>query len=139
MQRIVPTIVSGRNIDMYKILMISGAAFAALAVAMGAFGAHGLRAQLSAEMLAVYKTAADYHMYHALGLVLAGIVLKLFPTSTLLVWAGVMMMAGILLFSGSLYILSITGIRWLGAITPFGGTAFILAWVFMALGLMKHA
>ena len=124
---------------MYKTLMISGTVFAAAAVAMGAFGAHGLRAQLSAEMLTVYKTAADYHMYHALGIVLAGILVKLFPTSTMLVWAGIMMIAGIMLFSGSLYILSITGIRWWGAITPFGGMAFILAWLFMIIGLLRHA
>lgn len=124
---------------MYKTFMVIGAVLAAIAVGMGAFGAHGLRAQLSAEMMTVYKTATDYHMYHALGLLLAGILAKLFPTSTMLLWAGGMMIAGILLFSGSLYVLSITGIRWLGAITPFGGIAFILAWIFLALGLTKYA
>ena len=119
--------------------MITGAVLAAIAVGMGAFGAHGLRTQLSTEMMTVYKTATDYHMYHALGLLLVGIMAKLFPASTMLTWAGIMMIAGILLFSGSLYILSISGIRWLGAITPFGGMAFILAWIFLVLGLTKYA
>ncbi len=124
---------------MHKTLMISGAFFAAFAVGMGAFGAHGLKAQLSADMMTVYKTAADYHMYHALGLLLAGLLVKLFPSSSMLVWGGVMMIVGILLFSGSLYILSISGLRWLGAITPFGGMAFILAWIFLTVGLLRHA
>ena len=123
---------------MHKTLIITGALLAAFAVAMGAFGAHGLKAQLSVELMAVYKTAADYHMYHALGLILTGLLVKLFPNSTMFVWGGVLMFVGILLFSGSLYILSISGVRWLGAITPFGGMAFILAWIFLAAGLVKH-
>ena len=102
------------------------------------------RMQRNREAIAALREAIrlepdDWRTHHALGLLLAGILVKLFPTSTMLVWAGIMMIAGILLFSGSLYILSITGIRWLGAITPFGGTAFILAWIFVVVGLTKHA
>lgn len=123
---------------MHKTLMITGALLAAFAVAMGAFGAHGLKAQLSGEMMAVYKTAVDYHMYHALGLFLTGLLLKFHPGDNLIIWGSILMMAGLVLFSGSLYALSISGVRWLGAITPFGGTAFILAWILIAAGLVKQ-
>lgn len=124
---------------MHKSFMITGALLAALAVGMGAFGAHGLKSQLSVEMMSVYKTAVEYHMYHALGLFLTGLLLKLYPSGNLIIWAAVLMMAGLVLFSGSLYVLSISGLRWLGAITPFGGTAFILAWILITVGLIKQA
>ena len=117
---------------MQKIFILSGSLLAALAVIMGAFGAHSLKAHLSNEMLDVYKTAVDYHIYHALGLILVGLLPNSTSPSSLLAWAGSSMLMGILLFSGSLYILSITGIRWLGAIAPFGGTAFILGWILLA-------
>lgn len=98
-------------------------------VAMGAFGAHGLKAVLTAEMLAVYKTAVDYQMWHALGLGLIAVFRQQFSASILLKWAGWLMFGGIILFSGSLYLLAILNIKWLGMITPFGGVAFILAWI----------
>ena len=98
-------------------------------VAMGAFGAHGLKAVLTAEMLAVYKTAVDYQMWHALGLGLIAVFRQQFSASILLKWAGWLMFGGIILFSGSLYLLAILNIKWLGMITPLGGVAFILAWI----------
>jgi uncharacterized membrane protein YgdD (TMEM256/DUF423 family) len=122
---------------MNKALMILGAANAFLAVGLGAFGAHGLKPKLSTEMLAVFQTAVQYHFYHALGLLLIGIVATLWPGSGLLKVAGWAMLGGIILFSGSLYILSISGIRWLGAVTPFGGLAFLAAWAMLVIALMR--
>lgn len=117
--------------------LILGALAAALAVGAGAFGAHGLRRSLSAEMLEVFQTAVQYHMAHALGLVLVGLAVLHFPASGPLRLAGWLMLAGIVLFSGSLYLLVLTGQRWLGAVTPFGGTAFILAWVLVAVAVWR--
>jgi uncharacterized membrane protein YgdD (TMEM256/DUF423 family) len=102
-------------------------------VAMGAFGAHGLKTILSPEMLTVYKTAVDYQMWHALGLGLIAIFYQQAPDSTHLKRAGWLMFSGIILFSGSLYLLAILNIKWLGMLTPFGGVAFILAWTYVAL------
>ncbi len=123
---------------MQRTFIISGSLFAALAVIMGAFGAHGLKAQLSQEMMAIYTTAVDYHMYHALGLIMLGILAERTNAKTMLLSAAILMLLGIIVFSGSLYALSISGIRQLGAITPFGGTAFILAWLLMALAMWRH-
>jgi uncharacterized membrane protein YgdD (TMEM256/DUF423 family) len=114
-----------------------GAANAALAVAMGAFGAHGLKAALAPDLLAVYQTGAQYHIFHALGLLLVGIIASNGPRA-LLSWAGWLLFAGIVLFSGSLYLLAISGERWLGMITPFGGTAFIAGWVLLAIASLKR-
>lgn len=110
------------------------AALSALtAVALGAFGAHGLQHVLSAKMLAVYKTGVTYQMWHALGLGIIAIVKQQAPDSRLLHWAGWMMFAGILLFSGSLYLLTLLNLRWLGMITPIGGVSFIIAWTLLAV------
>lgn len=108
-----------------------------LAVLLGAFGAHALRDRLSAEMLRIFETGVQYHFYHALGLLAIGLVAWHLPESGLLKWSGWLMLAGIVIFSGSLYLLSILGIRWLGAITPIGGTAFIVAWVLLAWAVLK--
>lgn len=120
---------------MLKTWVALGAVNALLAVALGAFGAHGLKQHLSPEMLTIYKTGVDYHMWHALGLILIGALGAHLPGNVLLAWAGAIMVVGILLFSGSLYILSVTGIRWLGAITPFGGAAFIVAWALVLIAM----
>lgn len=109
-----------------------GAINAFLCVALGAFGAHGLKQKLTTDMLAVYQTGVQYHFYHALGLVAVGLVLLYFPKSRLVVLSGWLMLAGIVLFSVSLYALSLTGIRGLGAITPLGGVAFLSAWAILA-------
>lgn len=102
-------------------------------VAMGAFGAHGLKAILTVEMLAVYKTAVDYHLWHALGLGIIAVVKQQSPESDHLKWAGWLMLAGIVLFSGSLYLMAILNIKWLGMITPIGGVCFLLAWALIAI------
>lgn len=101
------------------------------AVALGAFAAHGLAARLSPELLATFETAARYHMYHALATGLAALVAERAPGRGA-VGAGWCFIVGILLFSGSLYMLVLTGQRWLGAVTPFGGVAFLAGWACLA-------
>lgn len=101
-----------------------GAICAFLSVAFGAFGAHALKKVLTADMLANYQTGVQYQMMHALGLIAVGLAFAAIPDSRQLRWAGWFMFAGIVIFSGSLYVLSLTGIRTLGAITPIGGVAF---------------
>lgn len=101
-------------------------------VAMGAFGAHGLKYVIAPEMLAVYQTGVQYHFWHALGLGLVALLMRQAPQSRPLAWAAWLMLAGIVLFSGSLYLLAVSGIRWLGVITPFGGMAFLAAWACVA-------
>jgi uncharacterized membrane protein YgdD (TMEM256/DUF423 family) len=108
---------------------------AALAVALGAFGAHGLKARLSSEMLAVWQTAVQYHAWHALGLLAIGVSGFHFEG----IWirsAGWLLLAGIVLFSGSLYALALGAPRALGVVTPFGGLAFILGWLALAVGVI---
>ncbi len=107
-----------------------------LVVGLGAFGAHGLKSRLTEDMMSVYQTGVQYHFYHALGLVLIGIIAFHLPASTLLKWSGWTMFAGIVLFSGSLYLLAITQTRWLGMITPIGGLAFIVSWLLLAIAVM---
>ena len=107
----------------------SAAALLALGVAAGAFAAHGLRGRLSGELLAVFQTAVQYHLVHGLGLLAIGVLRLHWPDSAALAWAGWLLLAGILLFSGSLYLLALTGSRWLGGVTPLGGAAFIAGWV----------
>jgi len=114
--------------------LLLGAVCAFLAVAMGAFGAHGLKAVLTPERLAVYQTAVHYQMWHALGLIAIACVGRIFPAGDkLLRWAGWLMFAGIILFSGSLYLLVLLNINGLGMITPFGGLAFLAAWLILAV------
>ncbi len=108
-----------------------------LAVALGAFGAHALKKTLTPEFMAVYETAVNYHFVHALGLLAVGLLALHLPDSGALRWAGVLMAAGLLLFSGSLYALSLSGIRWLGAITPVGGVAFLAAWLLLAVAVVR--
>jgi len=108
-------------------------------VALGAFGAHGLKNILTAEMLAVYKTGVDYQMWHAVGLGIIAAFRQQVPDSPLLRWAGWLMFAGIVLFSGSLYLLAILNIKWLGMITPIGGVAFLAAWLSLANFAFKAA
>jgi len=108
----------------------------AVAVAVGAFGAHGLKAHLSEAMLQTWKTGVEYHFYHALGLLLIGVLSVSMPTN-LLNWSALFLFAGIVLFSGSLYILAITGIKWIGAITPLGGLCYIVGWVLLFVAVFK--
>ncbi len=107
------------------------------AVALGAFGAHMLKKTLTLDQMTVYETAVSYHIYHALGLLAVGLLALHMPDSAALRWAGVLMTVGILLFSGSLYALSLSGIRGLGMITPFGGVAFLTAWLLLAVAVVR--
>lgn len=120
-----------------KLFLVVGAIAALLAVAFGAFGAHALKTRIAPELMPVYRTGVEYHFYHALGLMLVGLAAFHLPESAYLRSAGWAMLAGIVLFSGSLYLLALTGLTWLGAITPFGGTAFIAAWALFAAAVIK--
>lgn len=104
-----------------------GALLALVGVAAGAFGAHGLKSRLEPDMLAVFEVGVRYHMYHALALLAAAWAWTRWPGS-LVTASGWLFVAGIVIFSGSLYLLSLTGVRWLGAITPLGGVAFMAGW-----------
>jgi uncharacterized membrane protein YgdD (TMEM256/DUF423 family) len=111
---------------------VLGALSGFVAVAAGAFGAHALRARLDPGALAVFETGARYQMYHALGLLAVGWAAARWPGP----WAGRagwLFVAGTLLFSGSLYALALSGVRWLGAVTPLGGVAFLAGWICLAL------
>src|SRR3989344_3889079 len=119
--------------------LLRGAANAALAVLLGAFGAHSLKTHLSADMMAVYQTGLQYHLFHALGLLAVGFALKQIGDSAWLRWSGWLMLAGIVIFSGSLYVLSATGWKWLGAVTPLGGVSFIIAWALFIVAAVKFA
>ena len=122
---------------MAKLFLAMGCINAMLVVLIGAFGAHGLKARLTVENMAVFQTGVQYHFYHAVGLILLGLIALQIPITPDLRWSGWLMLVGIILFSGSLYALSITNIRWLGMITPFGGMAFIIAWLLLTIGIMK--
>ena len=113
---------------MSKLIIILAGLNGFLAVSIGAFAAHILRDRLSPQLLTTFQTGVQYHMYHALGLFGIGLLMLNFPASNLLRVSAYLMIAGIVLFSGSLYLLSITGPRWLGAITPLGGLCFLTAW-----------
>jgi uncharacterized membrane protein YgdD (TMEM256/DUF423 family) len=116
---------------MDKTFLLLGAVAAFLAVALGAFGAHGLRARLSPEMLAVFQTGVQYHMSHALALILvSGIMGRM--SGWLIQTAGWCFAAGIVFFSGSLYLLAVTGVTILGAVTPIGGLLFLAGWACLA-------
>jgi len=118
----------------------AGAALALLAVVSGAFAAHGLKTILDAQQLALFETAARYQMYHALALLIIGIMASLQQFSrTLLKLAAFAFILGIFLFCGSLYLLALSGITWLGAITPLGGTAFLAGWLAMMIAALKPA
>ena len=115
----------------------AGAMSALLAVAAGAFGAHGLRARLTPDLLAVFETAVRYHMYHALALLAVAWATSRWPVG-LVRAAGWLFIAGTVVFSGSLYLLSLSGQRWLGAITPIGGLLFLAGWLVLAIGVLRQ-
>ena len=120
-----------------RLFLILGSANAALAVILGAFGAHALRARVAPEMLEVYHTGSQYHFYHALGLLAIAVLATRLPDSAMLRWSGWLMTAGIVLFSGSLYLLALSNTTWLGAITPLGGVAFLLGLAVLAIGIWR--
>ena len=117
---------------MARTFWILGTLFGFVAVGAGAFGAHALRARLTPDLLAVWETGARYQMYHALALLGVALAASRWPAAG---WsaAGWLFTAGIVIFSGSLYLLALSGVRWLGAVTPLGGVAFLAGWVMLAL------
>lgn len=121
----------------HRKFIILGCISAAIGVAAGAFGAHGLKNLLTQEMLAIYETAVRYQMYHAFGSIVAGLV-EAQSRSAKIRLAGWSFVAGTILFSGSLYALTLTNMRWLGAITPFGGVAFIAGWLLIVFSFLRH-
>jgi len=128
--------VESGSLTVERVFAALGALSALLSVAAGAFGAHALRERLAPDMLAVFETGARYQMYHALGLLaVAGAVVRWPGSSAGL--AGWLFVAGTVLFCGSLYLLTLTGHRWLGAITPFGGLAFIAGWAVLAWAAVR--
>lgn len=124
---------------MHRRFLLSAALAAFFAVALGAFAAHGLRGRLDEHMMEVFQIAVRYQFFHALGLGFIAVLAKQYPDSARLRWAGWSMLAGIVVFSGSLYALSLGGPRWLGMVTPFGGMAFLAAWLLLAWFAYKDA
>jgi len=115
-----------------RLAIVLAAAFLFVAVGAGAFGAHALRARFAPDQMAVYQTAVQYHFWHALGLLAVGILLARNPDSGALATSAWLLVAGLVLFCGSLYLLALTGVRALGAVTPVGGAAFLAAWAALA-------
>ena len=123
---------------MSRLAIFLGAGNAALAILLGAFGAHALRESMTVKMLATFNTAVDYHLYHALGLIIVGLLIGQHPDRRLLNASLIVMLAGMIIFCGSLYALSLSGMSGLGIITPFGGIAFIAAWVLVLIAYLKQ-
>ncbi|MGG4127560.1 DUF423 domain-containing protein [Paenibacillus illinoisensis] len=123
---------------MQRVWMTVGAVMTMLSVAIGAFGAHMLKEKIGADAIAVYETGVQYHMIHALALLIVGLTAGHLGVSSKLKWAARLLFIGIIVFSGSLYVLSITGIKVLGAITPIGGVAFIAGWLLFALDVWQR-
>ena len=116
---------------MERTFALIGSVLALLAVALGAFGAHGLQGRVSPADLEIFETGARYHMYHALGLLFVSWAVTRWPGGSIQL-AGWFLVAGVLVFSGSLYLLVLTGQRWLGAVTPLGGVSLIVGWGLLA-------
>lgn len=123
---------------MYKPFLFAAAIFGGLAVAIGAFGAHALKSMVSLTALVSFETGVRYQFYHVIALLAAGILYPSFPVKKM-IWAGRLFIAGIILFSGSLYLLTLLPpeFKWVGAITPFGGVCFIIGWVLIALTVVN--
>ena len=121
-----------------RLAIVTAALLMAAAVAFGAFGAHALRLRIRPEMLAVWQTGVDYHGWHALGLLLLGALMLHFPDNAPLRYAAWLFIAGVALFSGSLYLLALGAGSVVGAITPFGGVAFIAGWLTLAVGIARQ-
>ena len=122
---------------MTRIFLAIASLLAGTSVILGAFASHGLKGKLSESALAIWETGTKYQMYHALALILIAILLERSPNFLPLIIAGYAFIAGIAIFSGSLYVLSLSGIKWLGAITPLGGVAFIAGWISLAVTAWK--
>lgn len=123
---------------MIKIILSCAAFSAMLSVVLGAFAAHGLKSRLTESLLSTFQTGVQYQMYHSLALILLVILYRQIPQSLLLYSAG-FMLAGIVLFSGSLYMLALTQVKWFGPITPLGGVCFIIGWALLVAAAAKGA
>ena len=117
-----------------RMILTAGAIFMALAIVLGAFGAHTLKDSLSTEMMKVYQTGVEYQFNNSLGLLIIGLI-GFNIQSKYIKWSGILISIGIILFSGSLYILSVGSIRWIGAITPIGGVSFVAGWICLVLAI----
>ncbi len=122
---------------MTRIFLAIASALGGISVVLGAFASHALKDKLSERALEIWETGTKYQMYHALALILVALLISRFPDSTLLVVAGYAFVAGVTIFSGSLYALSLSGIKWLGAITPLGGAAFIIGWACLTVAALR--
>jgi uncharacterized membrane protein YgdD (TMEM256/DUF423 family) len=120
---------------MDRFLFAAGALSAAVGVLCGSFAAHALKARLAPDLLAVFETGARYQLFHALGLLAAAAAAPHLGARA--VWGGWFLLAGTVLFSGSLYLLALSGVRWLGLVTPVGGVAFVVGWVLLALAALR--
>ncbi len=123
---------------MSRIFLALGAVNAFLCVALGALGSHGLKSVLTANMLANFQIGVQYHFYHAIGLMLVGLTMERLPQVRTLKFSGMLMMAGIVLFSGTLYIVSLTGWRGMGIVAPLGGSSFMVGWLLLAYAVWKN-
>lgn len=121
-----------------RLALLLAGAFLFAGVALGAFGAHALRARLSPDAMAIWQTAVQYHFWHALGLLAVGILLQQSPDSGALGACAWLLVAGLVVFCGSLYALALTGVRALGAVTPFGGAAFLAAWAALVWAILRR-
>lgn len=121
-----------------KLFVLIGSLSAFSGVALGAFGAHGLKSRVEPDMLKVWETAVLYHLIHALALVLVGVLCSVMPETGTLRSSGWAILAGTILFSGSLYILVLTGVKPLGIITPIGGVAFLAGWLLLVVAAWRH-
>lgn len=117
---------------MERVFFILASLLGALSVALGAFGAHALRDRIEASLLANYQTGVTYMFFHTVALFVVVLALSRWPNAPQPVWAGWLFVIGIVFFSGSLFLMAFTGLRWLGAITPIGGVAFIAGWLLLA-------
>ena len=120
-----------------KLFISLGAISGFLAVAIGAFGAHLLKNRLDDYSLGIYHTGVQYQFYHAFALIAAGLLLHFFPQGNLYRWSGWLFLSGTILFSGSLYVLALSGIKGFGAITPFGGLCFLAGWALLLIQTLK--
>jgi uncharacterized membrane protein YgdD (TMEM256/DUF423 family) len=121
-----------------KLWLVLGSVYGFLGVALGAFGAHGLRARLGPDLLAVWKTGVEYQFYHALALLAVGLLARGAVNTGALNLAGLCFAAGVLLFSGSLYALALSGVRVLGAVTPIGGVLFLAGWLCLLVAVLRQ-
>ena len=122
---------------MERIFMFLGGINATIAIALGAFGAHGLKGRLTPELFHTFETGTRYHLIHALGLIIVGLLLHGFERSSLLHISGGIMLLGIVLFSGSLYLITFTGVRAWGSVAPLGGISFMLSWLLLAIAVIR--